>query len=294
MAKKQNVIEQYIDFNGENPFCETSRQERFHRFWRNRLTMIVTNMLKFKNLPANLPHYELMRRIIWQGFAPVWKDPVYGLVTSWGSKYGVGIYNNATEFIYSQPALGSGRKVIGKDGVIIYGTSEDRLTGSSGVLGRAIELYADMLATVDVSLQLITINTRGMNTLYAKSDNARNSIALWYDNLIKGKIYTPVFDDEMFAETGSMLSSDFMEIKNMVNDLEKLKTSYLKQFYNQFGIQYIEQKAERVITDEVEGDKDCFSINIYDILYNVAEGIDEMNNLFDTSTTVEVNNSIIT
>ena len=59
-------------------------------------------------------------------------------------------------------------------------------------------------------------------------------------------------------------------------------------------MQFIEQKAERVITDEIVGDKDMLSISLYDQLLERKEGVNRINALFGTNIKVDVCNNIIT
>ena len=270
-----------------------TKTDFYRKVWAQNLFLIESRKFKYENLPANLPAREIERRLIEQGFTAVFRHPVYGLVTSYGGKAGVGIYNQATTYNWAQAALGSGDGVDGVDGVIIYNTSLDR-TQSSSVIANRLLYYTNIIADIDVSLSLIAINGRALNTVGAKTDNAVNAINLWYKKLIDGEPYVPLLESGIFDEVIPMISRDCADARNLAGELDTLKTAYLKQFYNSCGVQFIEQKAERVITDEIVGDKDMLSISLYDQLLERKEGINRINALFGTNIKVEVCNNIIT
>lgn len=284
MAQKENV-----------ELFETAKTKTnfYRKVWAQQLIMIEARKFEYLNLPPNLPAWEIERRLIEQGFTAIFKHPIYGIVTSYGGKCGVGIYNQSTAFNWAQATLGSGHGIDGVDGVLMYNSSLDK-TQSGSVLRTRLEYYTTVIADIDVSLSLISINSRAMNTVGAKTDNAVNAINLWYKKLLDGEIYVPLLESGVFDEVIPMISRDCADARQLTDDLDKLKTAYLKQFYNSCGIQYIEQKSERVITDEIAGDKDMLSISLYDQLIQRREGVAKVNALYGTNISVRVANDIIT
>lgn len=270
-------------------------RDYFVKRWMQDLTLIEGNKFEYESLPVNLPAFELERRFIQQGFTVAFKHNVYGLVTMWGSRSGVGIYNNATMFTGAQPALGSVSGLVdGVDCIIGYNTSLDKPYSPNSVVGSRLTYYANILGDLDLSLSMISESSRAMNTLGAKTDNAVNVIAKWYDSLRRGKRYVPLLETGIFESTVPMISKDCADARALSNDLNMLKTAYMKQFYNSCGISYIMKKEERMITDEVQADEDMLSINIIDQLNCRAEFVSRVNALYGTHINVHVRNMVIT
>lgn len=271
-----------------------SKREWFVKQWMNDLTLIEASKFEYENLPVNLPAWEIEQRLAVQGFDAVYRHPVYGIVTCWGSKWGTGIYNNAVGFTGSQATLGDFTGRDGVDCIIGYNTSRDKNYISKSVVGNRLVYYANILADIDLSLSMISVQARAMNTIGAKTDNAVNVINMWYKKLQEGETYVPLLETGVFADVVPMISKDCADARGMSADLMALKSSYLKQFYNWSGVSFIQKKAERMITDEVEADEDMLSINIYDQLSCRAEFIARVNTLFDVNIKVRVNNIVIT
>lgn len=272
----------------------TTRKARAFEVWLDKLFLIATRIFKYSNLPANLPSWEIEKRLIMAGNCFVFKNRVYGVVTSFGGLSGVDIYNNANSFNYAQSVLGSksGLRDL-KDGVIVYGTSLDKIYGSRGVIGKRLQWYADQLSDIDVSRQVGLINNRSMCTVIAKSDNALNELRTYYQKLQDGEFVTPKIFSGVLESTENLIKSATVQGYTL-NDFDVAQQNLIKAFYRDFGISYATEKKERLITDEVAADDDALDINIADMLECRQTGINSINNLFGTTITVEVNNDVIT
>lgn len=267
---------------------------RAYKTWYNYLYLIVSNIFVYYNLPANLPAREIEKRLILGGYALIFNTKLYGLVTAWGGRYGVNIYDYGNEFNYAQTILGSEEGI--KDninGVIMYGSSVDRFSGV-GITGKMIEYYADLLSDIDVSIDISVINNRAVNTIGAKSDGALASLREYQQRLYEGETIIPkLVGNQLFDSTENILKQE-TQTPNALAELTNTQTAILKRFYNSFGIPFVEKKAERLIDSEVDTDKECLSVNLTDYLNNRREGVEAINNLFGTNIIVEVNNNVIT
>lgn len=271
-----------------------TRREFFVKRWSEDLFLIEASKFEYLNLPVNLPAYEIEQRLILQGNTAIYRHPIYGLVTIYGAVNGVGIYNNGTGYTGAQPVLGDFDGKDGIDCVIGYNTSRDKSRRGFSVIRERLRYFSEILGDIDLSLSMIAEASRAMNTVGAKTDNAVNTLELWYKKLHDGEPYVPLLETGIFEEVIPIISKDCADARGMVNDLQSLKASYLKQFYNFNGVSYIAKKAERMITDEVEADEDMLSINIYDQLKCRGEMVEKVNALFDTNIKVRVNNLVIT
>lgn len=286
--------------NYENTFfCypykkRNTRKKRAFDVWTDKLLMVVSRIFKYDNLPPNLPQWELEKRLIMGGSCFVFKNETYGVITSFGGLSGVDIYNNASSFNYAQAILGSGsnmRNMI--DGVIIYGTSIDKLDCRRGAIGRRIQYYADLLSDIDVSRQVGLINNRSIATVIAKSDNALNELRAYYTKLVDGEFIVPRITTGVLDATENLNKQSNIQGYTLT-DFDVAQQNVLKMFYSDFGISYASEKKERLITDEIAANEDALDINIKDMLDCRQSGINAVNNLFGTAITVGVDNDVIT
>ena len=261
--------------------------------WYNYLFMIVANMFIYENLPANLPQWEIEKRLILTGYALIFDTEKYGIVTATGSRYGVGIYDYGNKFTAAQSVLGSIQGLTDNvDGVIMYASSPDRQRGS-GVMGQSIALYADLLSDIDISIGVSVINNRAVNTIGAKTDSALTALKEYQQRLYDGDPIIPKLTGGLFDSTENILKID-TTTPNGLSELTNTQTALLKRFYNSFGIPFIEKKAERLIDSEVDTDKECLSVNMQDYLNNRIDGVNHINALFNTNIIVRVNNNVLT
>lgn len=276
-----------------NPKKRNTRKARAFEFWIDKLILIASSVFKYTNLPANLPQWEIEKRLIMQGNCFVFKNEIYGVITSFGGLSGVDIYNNADSFNYAQAVLGSKSGLQNlKDGVIIYGTSLDKIYGSRGVVGKRLQYYADLLSDIDVSRQVGLINNRSMATVIAKSDNALNELKQYYAKLQEGELVTPKIISGVLETTENLIKAT-NNTGYTLNDFDVAQQNIIKSFYRDFGISYSTEKKERLISDEISADNDGLDINISDMLKCREVGVKTVNNLFGTSIIVEVNNDDI-
>ncbi len=276
-------------------YKKRNRKNFSYNIWFDKLLSSVSRLFIYENLPANLPQWELEQRLILWGRAPIFQTNEYGIVTSWGGTSGVDIYNVSNQFNYAQSILGSGSGLIdGIDGIIVYGTSIDKINGASGVIGRRIAYYSDILSDIDVSRQIALINNRAINSVYAKTDNALNELREFYRQLYDGSLVVPKISSGVFDVTENVLKNVPNNTGYGLADLDTAQQNILKMFWNDFGIRYGESKRERMLTDEITAEQDSLDISISDMLVCRQTGVQKINLLYGTAISVDVNNEIIT
>lgn len=281
------------DFEREFFECgkrKNTRKKRAFNMWIDKLFLIVSRVFVYENLPPNLPQWEIEKRLIINGNCFVFKNETYGVITSFGALSGVDIYNNANEFNYAQSILGSKSRLTNLvDGVIIYGTSIDKLYGSRGVIGKRIQYYADILSDIDVSRQVGLINNRCINSVVAKSDNALNELKSFYTRVQDGELAVPRITSGVLDATENILKQNNNSGYSL-SEFDIAQMNILKLFYHDFGIAFSTEKRERLLTDEIAADNEALDINISDMLDCRQNGITAINNMFGTNITVGVIN----
>lgn len=274
-----------------------SRKERAFNNWYNKLLMITANIFKCENLPANLPLWQIESRLIRWGFCCVFKNEVYGIITSDCTLSGVDIYNMPNNFTYGQAVIGSSPKLMENlvDGVIGWGCSADKLYyNSRGVIGDIIAGYADLLSDIDITERISLINGRAISSVTAKSDNALMGLKEFYRQLENGELYIPKIESGVLDSTEDILKNATRTGSLGLAELDTCRQNILKLFYSEMGISYSSEKRERLITDEVAADEDALSSNITDWLNCRKEFAEKINNTYGTSLIYEVNNDVIT
>lgn len=262
---------------------------RGYKYWVRTLTEKCLGMFTYTGLPETLPDYEIELRLIETGYCAVFegKDHVtqkkIGLVTSYGGLSGIDMYYKPTKFVYAQPVLGSANLDIHKDVAVIYNNQLDSLTPLG--LRELIQRYARMLADIDSSINIYTVNTRAMTMNIANNEKTAKAL----DEVMKKMR----FGEYATINEGSILDCirtipTAPNTNNVLTELLVTRESMLKAFYREIGIKSSIEKKERMITNEVESDNQILLINQSDMLAFRKKGVAEINKLFNQKITVEI------
>ena len=235
-------------------------------------------------MPKSLPATEIEKRLIWVGFSGIFNHPKYNITACDGGLSGVDQYYRPIEFTYAQPALGSGTKTIGEDCVIIYNTQSDVVQPYG--LKELIMRYARLLADIDSTLDIQIINMRATKLNSVADDNTAKVVNNAMQAIESGENYT--------VNQSSLLDRWTPKEWNTAHPdtLEKIinaKQSILNAFLEEIGVKSINEKRERMITNEVCADNQLLMVNLDDLLYMRKKGVEEVNEMFGTEITVELN-----
>ena len=258
-----------------------------YKYWIRTLTEKCFGMFVYTGLPDTLPDYEIERRLIQTGYCAVFKAKqesyVQGLVTSYGGLSGIDYYYKPTKFVYAQPVLGSANLEIHKDVVIIYNSQVDILD-TSGLLS-LIQRYARMLADIDSSINIYTVNTRAMTINVANNQKTATAMDEVMKKLRAGD-YSTMNEASILENIRTLATAP--NTNNVLTELLVTRESMLRAFYREIGVKSAIQKKERMITDEVESDNQMLLINQADMLNFRKIGIEEINKVFGTTITVSI------
>ena len=254
------------------------------QWWTRKLLQQCFGVFDYTGLPDSLAAEELEKRIL-TGFGAVFQHPTFGLVTAFGSLYGVNEYDHATSFIYAQPVLGSGTLTIGKDVAIIYNDSSDMTSGHPAGLMELIRRYARLLADIDSSINILTVNARQSSWDVAKSDAVAKSIEAARTKMRAGE-YGTISDVGLFENfhTFPAVAANAVSMSDLLNARDAL----IRSFLSELGIKNAARKAERMLTDEVAADDDLLLANVQDMLEARQKGVDQVNRLFGTNISVRL------
>lgn len=273
------------------------RKRQLFNLWFDRLLLVVTNIFKCENLPSNLPLWQIESRLALVGYCCIFKNEVYGIITSNCSLNGIDIYDMPNKFIYAQAVLKSPKRPLVNltDGVIGWGTSVDKMYyNGQGHIKKLINYYADILSDIDLSRRIYLINGRATTSVTAKSDNALTALREFYRQLENGELYIPKIESGVLDSTEDILKDVTRASSISLGDFDVCTQNILKMFYADLGISYAMEKRERMITDEVVAEQDALSGNVRDMLACRQEFARQCNATFGTELIYGVNNDVIT
>lgn len=259
-----------------------------YNYYLTLLTEKATGMYLYRNLPDSLPADQIELRLILNGYCVIFTDKKTGeIVTCNGGLSGIDKYYLPTDFVYAQPALGSGNLKVWKNCVIIYNNSIDKYArvGLSEIIMRTARLLAD----IDASINIITINNRATKLNVA----ANKSVAKTVDNAMQaiadGTVYT--INTNSLLDMYKTLDWNSTTKQQQLQELLDAKEQILTGFLSEIGVKNMKEKKERLITDEVTADQQVLTINVDDMLSSRQSGVEALNKMFNLHAAVYRNPS---
>lgn len=245
-------------------------------FWENRLLLKIMHLFTFDRLPKTMNDKALVTSLYKNGFCGVVNDDNYGLVNVDGSLYGVTVYPNwHPYFTVANPMIMSISKTIGEDCEIIYLNSTH--TGIYDLIARYGRLLADSDSTYASQLYIL----RRPNFLNAQDEKTGNNIKtamqinrLGMDTVILGK--------DLLSET-STLSQTQTSNTNILTEMLIARNNIYNMFLKEIGIKCVDEKKERMISDETDISNQLLAVSIFDMLDNINVSLQNVNKLFGTN-----------
>lgn len=269
-----------------------------YRYWVKTLAEKAIGMTKISGLEEfpNLHEKEIQMDLIIKGHTGIFKHDTYGLVSNAGSLGGApDLYYHPTLFIYSQPALGSGNLKIGEENGaaviynsytdIPYASGDDTTRYASRGLLPTIQRYAALLADIESSITILTVNRRATGFPVASTEPLAKSVDNMYTALRAGDF--KCINENSILESFKVLPFDNGS-RDSLTELYNLKRMVLKSYLEEIGVRTAVEKRERLITDEVSTENQLLIINVDDMVSCQQEGFDVCNQLFGTDIHVSI------
>lgn len=261
-------------------------------FWFNKLLSVCLDIFKYDGLPPYLPQKELETNLLLQrdGHALIFWTAKYGVVTCWSELYDYDIYYQPTKATYAQPVLGSGHKTIGENCCVIYNNKLGHQVYTyytDGGLRSFIGRYARMLADIDATIAIYTINKRVTDFPIAKNDKVKKSLSEFFKQLRSGK--NAIISDECIIEGFKTIERGGDRNSDKLGDLLLAKEKILEGFFRDLGVRFYNPKKAQVTEDEVESNTQLLVINTSEMLESRQEGLKKVNEMFGTNINVKLN-----
>lgn len=182
----------------------------------------------------------------------------------------------------------------GQECELVYLSEADQynLSDINGGLYALIERTATMLADNDISINISQKNTRLVNLVSGDTQNTVDSIKAVIASMYEGDP-TIVVKSSLIDKLQGIPILQNQSNNNLV-ELIQTQQYILSHFYEQIGITTHDQmKRERLVTAEINDNLDLALFNIDDILVSLQEGLQRVNEMFDTDISARLNPIII-
>ena len=268
----------------------------------------AVKMFDFKGLPETVNEEFLQRELIENGAVGFteFNGKLYSLRGNYGGEPDE--YYLPTEFIISNPVLGSKTINIGENGIVMFGSTSDRFApylrdgvagkgkrkGGAlwGVRGSVLYNYicrtAQILYDIDISAISVLKTSRVSYFVSVKDEQKKAAAELALKRLFDGELST-VFESDILDSIIFDFAPQSQSAAALMRELAEKYQFYLAEFYHAIGVNSnYNLKRERLNTAEVQLNDEPLLINIADMLECRQRATEEINKMFGTSITVEL------
>lgn len=251
-----------------------------YAFWSNALFERALHLFHWET--GNTPEHEIEKIIMLQGHVGIAPYKPIGELVAFHGAYGGGpsvYYDQFKEYNVNSPVYSKTLKV-GKDVVVIW---QNSVRASIYPL---VHRYAVMLAHTELSLVNTLINGRDSGGVpIASTETARKSIQDYRNSLCNGSVLSILDPAFSTVEFKGINKNTALNIK----DLMEVRENLLNGFYQDIGIKCAWNKKGNMIVEEVNANDSMLLLNLSDMLEFRKRGCEEVNKLFGTNWSVELN-----
>lgn len=264
------------------------------KYWFWKLLNICISMFDYENLPPMLPQREIESNLILTNHCVVFQDEKNQLITASTNVYGFDVYYNPTEAVYANPMLKFKKLTIGMNCEIIYNNNlKDNINyiPSDGGLKSFIFRYSRMLADIESTINIYTVNSRLTSYPVASNDKVMQSIKSFFRQVKSGR--NAVISDDAIIQEFRNVDINRANMKDGINDLLIARDKILEQFYRDIGVRMYNPKKAQVTEDEIDVNNQLLLISKDDMLKQREDGINRINDMFGTSINVKINDRFL-
>lgn len=283
-----NIIKMQKDFDS---LYDVADVKTGYQYWYFKLINILLDMFTWKNLPEGLSSREIELNLIMTGHAVILPKKDGTLFTPLTSLYGYDEYYQPTHAVFANPVVVQAHQYeIGKECSIIYNNKlKDSLyyIKSDGGLNTFVKRYARLLADIESTIDIYSVNARLTSFPVANDGNVMESLKLFFKKLALGK--RAIISDNSIIEEFRNVDINRSNIKDGLNDLLIARDKVLEQYFREIGVKMYNSKKAQVTDDEVDANTQLLLISKDDMQDARDEGADMTNDLFGTDMIPELN-----
>lgn len=255
-----------------------------YTYWFNKILNKCLSMIRYRNCPESLPEREIALNEIITGHS-IFFDHKDELRTALSTLYdeSKSPYYYPQGAVYSQPALGSDNLVLGKNCEVVYFNSLQNnifmIPTDSGLLS-FIQRYARMLADIESTMNMYTVNERNSSFPTAANDTVRASVERFFQQVELGK--RAVISDNAIVE--QFRNIDITSPKHDgIMDWLLARDKVLEQLYRDIGLKMYNPKKAQVNEEEIESNDQLLVVNTADIIEQQTKDFARVNKMFGTN-----------
>lgn len=260
------------------------------RYWFWKLLNICISMFTYNNLPPMLPQREIESNLILTNHCVVFQDKNNQLVTASTNIYGFDVYYNPTNAVYANPSLEYKKLSIGQNCEIVYNNNlKDNINyiPSDGGLKSFIFRYARLLADIESTIDIYTVNCRLTSFPVATNDKIMSSLKSFFRKIKSGE--NAIVSDDAIIESFRNVDINRNHVNDSLNDLLVARDKILEMFFRDIGVKMYNPKRAQVNEEELQVNDQLLLISKDDMLKERKEGFERVNDMFGTNITVEIN-----
>ena len=239
----------------------------------------ILGMFKYSGLPESLPQEELEKILLCNGYAFITKHDgeLYAFSGALGGE--LDAYYRPTKVIVANPWLKLNKNYdIRKDGVLIK--NDSMLMGVKPLL----EKWSTLLVENQITLNMQSVNQRVLTILSASDDKTKESAEEFINKIQNGDM-SVITGNAMFE---GIQSHSVGQTNGRITDLIEYQQWLTSKLHMELGINdQGNMKRERLVTDEVRQSEEGLSILVDNMFVERELAVNLINEMFDTSITVE-------
>lgn len=238
-------------------------------YYREQLLKLVYARFIIENYPEDWDTDYILEHLFIDGCICI-TDTQAGVLPLMTGYSGINVFNHPTECVIANPVLGSFRRTIDVDCVLM------KLQYNYHGIMPMVEKYAYMLSNCDASIAVNLFNTRVVAIAAAPNEKVASECKEFYDQIAAGNPLV-VTDPEVST------AFSFFPVKNayIAGDVIDLKRDIINEYLTSIGISNTNtQKKERMLTDEINSNNMEVSYYVQNWVDNIEEGVKKSNQMF--------------
>lgn len=263
-----------------------------YRYWFTKLLQFCLGIFQWNNLPdtAEFTGRDIELQLLLYGHAWLFmkRGKYYTVHTS---TYNYDVNYQPRNGVYANPVIGDDDFSINDSlGAMIYNSPiMDTIEGVKldGSLFTFICHYARLLADIDSTINIYTVNCRITDYPIAKNDQMKKSLTNFFNKRALGQKAIIWQNDEILDAFGSVPKNKVTS--DTLKDLIECEDRILEKFYRDLGIKFRQPKQAQLNTEEVESDEQILLISCDDMLKYRQDGIALFNDKMGTNISVKIN-----
>ncbi len=217
------------------------------------------NMFCWDGLPVTVPSRQLERLLVEKGSVVLLEQGGMIYAPPGAMAYDYDVYGEAWKYTMSNPRLKTEQGANMLDGVIGYNQPIDAIRNCSpSLLWYTITRYANMLANVESTLSNSLVTKRTGRIGIANSEQVKQTVDNVLADIELGNTKTILSEDKIFEGFTPLVFQDGVSL----TELSQMRDYIFNAFYNEIGLQTLEEKKERMISDEIAQDTELLNHNL--------------------------------